>query len=376
MARAISRLLALAVLAAAPALAQEQHARWLDNTFRIDPSIREITLFIERETPSAPVVLIRPDGSKYYQQRHPDNISWVSTPSRDIITLWRPTPGPWQATGKVNAERGISLLSLFRLELEPLPPVLFQNEVVKLGAWLKHDDTVVDAAYYLDGLSLDARLLSPAAGAPEPEQRFEQAPIHIGAFADDGTGLDEYPGDGKMTAEVVVDALPGNYLFQAQATNRVLARAYEQEVLIHPMPLSLSFSTPSDERQWRIDLALDSNLEPDSLEIIGQLFNPLEQRADVTGRGKSITLPPAIQPGNYRFQGRAFATTVTGREIQIALPEQVVRVAAPAVARKAPAAVQPWWKNPMLQLGTGMAAALLLAVAAFLWWRRRRSGKG
>ena len=117
MAQPVSRLLlhlslGLSLLCIAlSAQAAEQSARWLSNTFRIDPSISSLTLIIERVPNSAPVVLIRPDGGKYYQQEHPNHISWVSSSDRDVITLWQPEPGPWQATGKVTEKRGITLVS-------------------------------------------------------------------------------------------------------------------------------------------------------------------------------------------------------------------------------------------------------------------------
>ncbi|WP_445397211.1 hypothetical protein [Zobellella sp. An-6] len=355
-------------------LANEQDARWLSNTFRIDPSISAVTLFIEREAGSPSVVLIRPDGSKYYYQRHPSNINWASTASRDVITLWQPEPGPWQATGKISEQRGISLVSAFSLRLEPLPPRVYQQEVIKLGAELVYDETRLDAAYYLDGLSLTAQLVGQRG---TDEDAFTQAPQVIGVFADDGTNLDEYPGDGKMTAEVIVDALPGRYLFQAQTTNRVLARTYEQELLVYPMPISLRFSTPGAEGNWQLTIDADGELLPDSLVVAGELSNPLGQTLPVSGQGRVITLPDARQPGNYRWQGRAFATTRDGREIQLNLMEQVVRVLPPVVAASAsPVKEPPFWLTLPYLVGGGVGLLLLLSGVGGLIWRRRRRATG
>ncbi|WP_237332846.1 hypothetical protein [Zobellella iuensis] len=352
--------------------ANEQNARWLSNTFRIDPSISAVTLFIEREQESAPVVLIRPDGSKYYYQRHPDHINWASTSQRDVITLWQPEPGPWQATGKIDEQRGISLVSVFRLQLEPLPPRIYQREVLKLDAELKYADTTLDAAYYLDGLSLHAQLVSQLGSDGD---RFAQAPQLIGHFADDGTGLDAYPGDGKMTAELVFDTLPGQYLFQAQTTNQVLARTYQQELLVYPMPLNLRFSTPDAEGRWRLNLEADGELQPDTLVVTGELSNPLGQTLPISGQGRVIELPDARQPGNYRWQGRAFATTRDGREIQLDLAEQVVRVLPPVSAPAAsPVKQTPLWLLWPYLLGGG--ALLLLLSGGALWlWRKKAASK-
>lgn len=351
---------------------KEQHARWLSNTFRIDPSIKEVTLFIERESSSVPVVLIKPDGSKLYYQRHPDNVSWASTPERDVITLWKPQPGPWQATGKIAGEHGITLLSVFHLQMDALPTRVFQNEVIQLNGQLAYKNTTLDANYYLDGLSLKALLYAEDNNADK--DAFSLAPLELGTFKDDGTGADTLPGDGIMTAEIIFDALPGNYLFQAEISNGVLARYVQNKVLLYPQPVRARFTTPDSSRQWRLEFETDSDVLADSLTITGELINPLEQSVAISGQGRSIDLPPALQPGNYRWQGRAYVTTMDGREIQIKLKDQVVRVVAPlpgpddnhTLAATSFPLSQQWW------LWASVALALMLTMAGVWWWRSRK----
>ncbi|WP_417607352.1 choice-of-anchor X domain-containing protein, partial [Oceanimonas baumannii] len=353
-------------------LGKEQHARWLSNTFRIDPSIKEVTLFIERESSSVPVVLIKPDGSKLYYQRHPDNVSWASTPERDVITLWKPQPGPWQATGKIAGEHGITLLSVFHLQMDALPTRVFQNEVIQLNGQLAYKNTTLDANYYLDGLSLKALLYAEDNNADK--DAFSLAPLELGTFKDDGTGADTLPGDGIMTAEIIFDALPGNYLFQAEISNGVLARYVQNKVLLYPQPVRARFTTPDSSRQWRLEFETDSDVLVDSLTITGELINPLEQSVAISGQGRSIDLPPALQPGNYRWRGRAYVTTMDGREIQIKLKDQVVRVVPPlpgpdenhTLAATSFPLWQQWW------LWASVALALMLTVAGVWWWRSRK----
>ena len=346
--------------------ASEQSARWLSNTFRIDPSISSITLLIERETATTPVVLIRPDGSKYYYQDHPDEVSWAATANRDVITLWQPEPGPWQATGKINQHRGISLISVFDLHLSPLPERIFQQEVFKLDAELRHQDTRLDANYYLKGLSLRAQLIKPDG---DETSSFAPAPQVIGNFADDGTGLDAYPADGNLTAEVVIDTLPGEYLFQAQISNRVLARTHEQPVLVYPMPVTLGFSTPDANGKWQMKVTAASDLVPDSLVVTGELITPDRQSIAVSGTGAHIDLPDAIDPGNYYWQGRAFATTREGREVQLNLMEQVIRVSPPVsvAAVELPPAKSGF---SMIHLLAGMTLLTVLLAAG--WFLRKK----
>lgn len=352
------------LLFAQMSVASEQNARWLSNTFRIDPSISVITLLIEREKNSGPVVLIRPDGSKYYYQQHPDNISWASTANRDVITLWQPEPGPWQATGRINKKRGISLLSEFELSTTPLAERLYQQEVLKLNAELRHNNTRLDANYYLQDLVLQAQFIDYKI---DPQATFAPAPVVVGQFLDDGLGLDAHPGDGKLTAEAIIDILPGEYLFQAQISNQVLARTREQSVLIYPMPLKVRFSTPDEQGKWHMELTAKQELVADSLVIMGELVTPAQQKIPISGSGLRIRLPDALDPGNYYWQGAAFATNQAGREVQLNLAKQVIRVS-PAVSMTAAAPKEkpmPW----TLMAAGGILLLMLLVVG---WLLRKR----
>lgn len=361
-----SLLALVTLLVAQTSQASEQSARWLSNTFRIDPSVSAVTLLIEREQDSAPVVLIRPDGSKYYQRQHPDNISWASTDRRDVISLWQPEPGPWQATGKINKERGISLVSEFELIITPLAERLYQQEVLKLNAELRHNNTRLDANYYLQGLALQAQLIDLK---NDQQAQFAPAPLVIGHFLDDGQDLDAYPADGKLTAETIIDTLPGEYLFQAQISNQVLARTKEQNVLIYPMPLKVRFSTPDAQGKWHMELTADHELVADSLVVMGELLTPSQQSLPISGNGLRINLPDAVDSGNYYWQGRAFATNKQGREIQLHLPKQVIRVS-PPVSKVANA--EPEEKSlPWALMAAGGILLLMLLVIG--WILRKRA---
>ncbi|MBF4323739.1 TIGR03503 family protein, partial [Vibrio anguillarum] len=62
----------------------------LDNRFRVDPTISQITFVVYREKSSQPVVLVRPDGKKYYAWRYDENMRWYQEPTMDIISIDKP----------------------------------------------------------------------------------------------------------------------------------------------------------------------------------------------------------------------------------------------------------------------------------------------
>ncbi|PSU82669.1 hypothetical protein CTM93_12600 [Photobacterium phosphoreum] len=73
----------------------ETRLTWLDNRFRVDPAIEQITFIVTREQPSQSVVLVAPDGRKYYADRHAKTMSWYSDNGMDIISINHPMAGPW-----------------------------------------------------------------------------------------------------------------------------------------------------------------------------------------------------------------------------------------------------------------------------------------
>lgn len=106
----------------------------LDNRFRIDYNIEEITLLFFRAPGAPAVVLVKPDGSKYYATSSLDNdaLRWYDEVSYDLIILKNPTPGPWQVIGQIQKNSRIMVLGDIELEVEALPPLLFRGEVLKV----------------------------------------------------------------------------------------------------------------------------------------------------------------------------------------------------------------------------------------------------
>ncbi|MEZ9333886.1 TIGR03503 family protein, partial [Vibrio sp. 10N.286.51.A4] len=126
----------------------------LDNRFRVDPSIEQVTFVIYRADNSKPVVLVRPDGKKYHALRHGDNVRWYQESSMDIISIDNPMPGPWQAVGKVSPKNNIKLLSHLVLDANDFPDKLYQTEHIKFTARLTSDGKPLVLRDFLDRVKL------------------------------------------------------------------------------------------------------------------------------------------------------------------------------------------------------------------------------
>ncbi|HAT2713746.1 TPA: TIGR03503 family protein [Aeromonas hydrophila] len=295
----------------------------LDNRFRIDYGVKEITFIVTRKPGTPSVILVRPDGSKLYVGKvTPPDVGWLALKDQDLITIRDPMPGPWQAIGEVDPDNRVRLLSNIRLETDQLPTQLYQGERVKLKSWLLIDDAPPKAGYYLTDLGMTVRLQRFNDAKQEGEPIVDEV---LGHYRDDGKGLDEVPGDGIMTAEAVLDVAAGKYRAMYSTGNQVFSRARYQDVLIYPLPVSYTLAPPSQEFGAKISFLIDADeLDPASVVIEGKATNTVGAsmafNAVATEPRVEVDLSAIKEVGQYEVNATLFGTTRLGREIQVTLP--------------------------------------------------------
>lgn len=295
----------------------------LDNRFRIDYGVKEITFIVTRKPGTPSVILVRPDGSKLYVGKvTPPDVGWLALKDQDLITIRDPMPGPWQAIGEVDPDNRVRLLSNIRLETDQLPTQLYQGERVKLKSWLLIDDAPPKAGYYLTDLGMTVRLQRFNDAKQEGEPIVDEV---LGHYRDDGKGLDEVPGDGIMTAEAVLDVAAGKYRAMYSTGNQVFSRARYQDVLIYPLPVSYTLAPPSQEFGAKLSFLIDADeLDPASVVIEGKATNTVGAsmafNAVATEPRVEVDLSAIKEVGQYEVNATLFGTTRLGREIQVMLP--------------------------------------------------------
>ncbi|MCS3768065.1 uncharacterized protein (TIGR03503 family) [Aeromonas hydrophila] len=295
----------------------------LDNRFRIDYGVKEITFIVTRKPGTPSVILVRPDGSKLYVGKvTPPDVGWLALKDQDLITIRDPMPGPWQAIGEVDPDNRVRLLSNIRLETDQLPTQLYQGERVKLKSWLLIDDAPLKAGYYLTDLGMTVRLQRFNDAKQEGEPIVDEV---LGHYRDDGKGLDEVPGDGIMTAEAVLDVAAGKYRAMYSTGNQVFSRARYQDVLIYPLPVSYTLAPPSQEFGAKLSFLIDADeLDPASVVIEGKATNTVGAsmafNAVATEPRVEVDLSAIKEVGQYEVNATLFGTTRLGREIQVTLP--------------------------------------------------------
>lgn len=362
----------------------------LKNRFRVDHMISSMTLLIQREYGSAPVVIVLPDGSKWYANRHPPNVTWVDGLTGDIIHIQSPQPGPWQLVGKVILGSQIQRVSTLDIEVQPLPQPLFQGEDIKVIAQLMGDQERLRMPGLDYLVEWTAHFISKHSAGDE---NFAAGNISVGAYKDNGEKFDERPDDGIFTGDINLKQPWGEYDFVVKARNNVFERQVTMPFTLSPRPVNVEVITPEDPLmgQWKLMLHVDSRvLQLAETHFSFELVGPAGLQLPVILHGLSqsdseLALPPVSEFGSYRIKGTVATTTTTGREIVLDLPELFFNLVPaptplPSAAELATLAAQKAAQEEALAKQEALfwiisvnAVLFLLGVLGLIIWLKRQS---
>lgn len=306
----------------------------LKNRFRIDHMVDSLTLFIQRQYGSSPVVIVLPDGSKWYASRHPEEVQWVDGLSGDIVTIQNPMPGPWQLIGRVVEGSKIQKVSKLGIKVEPLPQPLFQGERLKVTAQLLGDEQRLRMPGLDYLVEWTARFISDHLAGDE---NFAAGTLIVGSYKDYGEGLDERPDDGIFTGKINLNQPWGHYTFQVKVRNNVFTRESLFKFMLSPIPIEIDIIEPEDPLtgRWKLYVKVDEAVVQLSethldLELVGPAGLQLPiTLSDLESSQSEIMLPEVSDFGSYRIKGMAVTTTLGGREIVLALPERFFNLIEP-----------------------------------------------
>jgi len=295
----------------------------LDNRFRIDPHTEQVTFILNHAKGPQFIVLVRPDGSKIYQTKHPESVAWVSGQTADIITIDKPMAGPWQAIAELDENNRIKLISRVELKTNKLPLKLYAQEYITTHASLHYDNQLMTEQGYLAEAKLSVVLIS---GANR----------QLTLYQDDGRSYDALPFDGDLTARVHIDLPPGRYLLSVRTKNDVFIRNVNKDAVVFPTPVTYKINAPKEgSKDALFEFKIDSEeIDPQSVTIDGVIKNGndkvveqliVHSSANITADNR-FTATKALSYGLFTLSAKAFATTRSGREIELQLPEQQVEL--------------------------------------------------
>jgi uncharacterized protein (TIGR03503 family) len=308
--------------------AKSTEMSWLDNRFRVDPTIKQVSFLVYREKASQAVTLVRPDGTKYYAWEHPEHVAWYEESGMDIISIENPMPGPWQAIGKVTPDNKIKILSNLTLNVDSLPKKLYQSESLKFTARLLQDGKPLVLRDFLNRIKLNVTFTPYLANEKELVKEARPLAEVLGTFEDDGQDLDEVAADGVFTVNLPINIKPGKYWVRIQSRNGVFLRTVEQDVLVYPAPIRASFTQARNENRSH-SMSIDTEgglIKAGSLAAHIEQIDPnkavtvTQSQAEKEESKLYFDLPNSYLPGKNTWSGWVYATDLgTGRPLQFYL---------------------------------------------------------
>ncbi|EOY4664600.1 TIGR03503 family protein [Vibrio alginolyticus] len=389
----------LAIWSSLSSAASESTMSLLDNRFRVDPTIEQITFLVYREQSSQPVVLVRPDGKKYYAWGSYDNVRWYQEASLDIISVDNPMPGPWQAVGKVTSKNNIRLISHLKLSTDLFPNRLYNGEALKFTARLTSDGKPLVLRDFLDRVNLRVTFTKFVENEDELIKEARPVPMVVGEFSDDGRGLDEKAGDGVFTVQLPIDVEPGKYRARITSGNGVFLRAQEQVILVYPNPISRTFiqARNHDKPHQLVVSGEQGMIAPGSIAVTVKKDAPdgfisySQGQVSKDGMRVTLNLNNDSELGKYAWRGEIFATDfATQRPLVFPIPEQTFSVVdevdleAARIAKEAELAEQrriemekqiiaereAERKRSMIIIAVGNLIMLLIVIIGWIVWRK------
>lgn len=307
----------------------------LGDRFRIDDHVDEITMVFFRDEQSRPVVLILPDGSKWYSSRHPEGVQWETGPGFDQVRIQSPMRGPWQVSGALRQESRLMVISDLKFTAEPLPEIVFQGERLGIEGRFTEAGEPIEQRDFRNAIEMQMHLISTN---QEQYENFGINPRHVGDFLDDGRGRDARARDGVFTGEISFDVPTGEYIPSYQAKTPLYQRTFEQSpILIKALPVAVEVDVATVEgRAHHLRFLInEAYIDPADLVIRGEVEFPNGeiQRVDMrTAEGDSLhTRVPNYVLGVFTVRARIYATSLTdGREVEANIGSYQFNVSPPA----------------------------------------------
>jgi len=308
---------------------------FLNNRFRVDSDVDEVTMVFFRDRGSAPIVLVRPDGSKLFIENDEEdpNVRWYETQTYDMITIKKPMPGPWQAVGQVLEGSKVMVIADIVLDAQPIPRNIYSGEIIKQTAVLKNNGKQVDFSPFRDVVSLTIDFVSN--NNPNYEN-FGVGSRTIARFQDNGEGLDEVAADGVFTGQFNLSIPSGEW----RPTFGIKTPMYNREqinetVILHPNPIFINVDVDeTNTADHIITVGTDvKHIKLDSLLLDGKITHPNGDTDNITmtETNDAVRVIKVKNDGFgiYRMKLTAFATTFDGREVIINVPERTFVTFAP-----------------------------------------------
>nr|WP_284047493.1 VWA domain-containing protein [Guyparkeria hydrothermalis] len=354
----------------------------VENRFRVDESISELTLVVFRQQGANPTRIKLPDGGEVDAGIASTlaNWRWDDSAGRDLITVQDPPAGSWQILAAEDPDNRALVITDLKLGMPELPSRIYPGETIDGQLLLtNHGDPIVEPRL-TDDISAAVRVNGPTGEAVDEL-----------ALNDVGADPDVLGGDGVYHFRIRISEDPGIYTLEGRASGPTFERVIRKKVALartRPFDARIESETPA--------APMESGQEqptPATWLVVEQdvsVLDPANSRLEaVLGCSNSADIPveaalpsatnridlPARTNEDCRVSGDIVGQTRDGRDITLPLDLNLPRTepvvaddeVAPDVAVEEATPANDNEGNPLLAMLIGLGGLLALALLGWLW---------
>ncbi len=355
----------------------------VENRFRVDDSISELTLVVFRDENDEPTRIRLPGGSEIDARQAAilKDWRWDDSAGRDLITISNPPAGSWRILAAEDPDNRALVITDLNLAMPNLPSRVYPGETLESGLQLtNHGEPIVEPRLTDD---IDAEL-----SVIGPDDQAQQTM----KLNDIGAEPDVLGGDGRYDFHLVLTETAGIYTLVGRADGPTFERIIRKKVaLARSRPFGVSFAIPPSAGesgpQAAPVLLVEQDvtiLEPGSsrldtaIQCAGGDYAELD--ADLPLANNRIELPETA-PDDCRLVGTIAGETLDGRQMRLPVELEVPRPSPPEPVPSTTESSDPPTDsspaeeqsgNPLLAVLIGLGGLGILGAIAFGWMAHNR----
>ena len=158
-----------------------------NNVFKVDSSIKDMTLLIFHQPNDKNVGVIDAKGKKYTEAAHPDNVQWHSEDQFDLVTITNPQAGQWSLDTKEDPDNRVMVVTNLKLGLNELPNNIMIGENLAVHAQLLQENKLLTEKTIMDRVGFS--LQQQQGGDKEEKISLSASSDHYQRYLDTQTGI-------------------------------------------------------------------------------------------------------------------------------------------------------------------------------------------
>ena len=119
-----------------------------DNQFKVDSSIKEMTLLVFRKPGGKSTRLFAPDGGRYSARKKGES-KWRSDEGYDLITIKNPASGVWSIDAEIDPDNRLMVVTDLSLELSEQAVNVLPGQEINVAGALYNKDTQISKNSFL-----------------------------------------------------------------------------------------------------------------------------------------------------------------------------------------------------------------------------------